>query len=110
MALWLTAPNSHVELRRLVVDAAMPGEAVTIDVDMVASAAHAEARMAASESGWIWISTDNGASYAALGTDVRTGLDLGPQTAGQRTRLRIKVAPTVPFRQRRIQLYLGEGL
>lgn len=81
-----------------------------VDVDLVASADHAEARLAATVADWVSVSVDGGTNYVPLGTSARTGYDLGPQVPGQRTRLKLRVTPQGEFRQRRVGILIGEGV
>jgi len=101
--------NALVEARRFGVDFIGVGESRVIDAELVADADAPEVRLAATAAGWIAISTDNGTTYHALGTDVRAGLDVGPMVRGERKAVKIKVAPPAPFRQRRIGLLIGGG-
>lgn len=109
MAVTLTARNGLVSLRRIAVDGIAPGEHRDIDVDIVANAAHDEVRLAATVSGWLEVSVNGGMTWLPLGTDVMTGVDIGPMFAGQRRQVKVRVAPPVAFRQRRIGLLVGGG-
>lgn len=105
----IAAPGSMVELRRVLVDHLAPGESRNRAVEVVAAADLDEVRLAASAPGWIAVSTDDGMTFWPLGTDVRSGLDIGPMAAGERRQLSLKIHAPEEFRQRRIVLLIGEG-
>lgn len=109
MAVTLTARKGLIQLRRIAVDGIAPGESRIVDVDLVANAAHDEVRLAATVSGWLEVSDDDGASWHPLGADVMAGYDVGPMADGERKTLKVRIAPPVEFRQRRIGLLVGGG-
>lgn len=99
-----------VEARRLAADFLAPGNMAVIDADLVADANHNEVRIAATVAGWVAISTDGGNIFTPLGSDVISGVNVGPMSAGQRMPVKFRIQPPTEFRQRRIGIAIGTGV
>jgi len=103
-------PKGAMEWRYIGVDWYVVGRARFIPIAIVATTAHASAKMATTEADRLAISTD-GITYTALSTDITTGYDLGAFSPGQRKNytLRVLVPPGTSMRAGHWLLEIGEG-
>jgi hypothetical protein len=107
----LMHPSGAVEWRYVALDFMRIGVSRYIDVDVVATVAHATGLLACTAADRVEVSDDGGSSYTPLGVDVTNGFALGTFTPGQRKALKLKVTiPVGPSREEQIGLELGEGV
>lgn len=112
MAVRLSAPGGAVEIRRLAVDWVEVGTSHLVDVEVVADGTAATtAKLACSQSGWLEVSDDAGATWSAVPTDPRAGVELGPLAEDERRSitLRLTVPGGTSVRTQIVELYVGLG-
>lgn len=109
MSVLLTFPSGLAEIRRVPIDHYLSGTRRSVTLELYAEAAQDTVRLAASAVGWLDVSLNGGSSWTTLGTDVESGLDVGPLTAGERLSILVAAHHSGPFRQRRIVLLIGLG-
>jgi len=103
-------PNGALEWRYIGIDWYLVGTTRLVPIAIVATTAHASAKLATTEADRLAISTD-GITYTPLDTDIMAGYDLGAFTPGQRKDyiLRVLVPPGTNMRAGHWLLEIGEG-
>ena len=109
---YLAKPDMKVPIRRLPVYDYELGTEYIFDLEVVATVAVAEARLACDQAGWLHVSSDGGSSYDPIPDSAQTGVNFGPMIAGARTAIKIKVSipALTAVRRRFVALNFGMGV
>ena len=106
---FFSLPNMSVPLRLIPIHRYKLGTEYVEDLDVVATEAVFEAKIACDQAGWLQISSDGGGSYDPLLTDASTGVDLGALGAGSRTPVKLKVSIASGVRRKFVEIIIGVG-
>lgn len=102
--------NSADPIRRVPLSGVSFGDVIPFDLDFVSPVAVSSVRLACS-SAWLEVTLDGGTTWTALGTDPRSGVDLGSMLEGERKTINLRlVAPTTGnYRTENLVLKMGLG-
>lgn len=102
----LKRTNSTDPVRRVPITNAVQGSSYRFQLDYEAEKALSSVKLACKPA-WIEVSLDGGSSWTPLGTDPRTGVEIGPMTQGERKTLDFRVnVPSTPAMRRGVVAFL----
>lgn len=111
MSAMLTEPGTLVEARWIYAHSYVVGTDRVFDFEVYSPDGQTEAKLGCTHP-WCRVSTNGGASYVDIPTNVQQGIEMGPLTAGQRKAIKVKLAipPGTAARTRSVGLPIGLGV
>ncbi len=107
----LVLANTKLEMRHLNVSGARPGVTRVFDIDFLSIDGHGATTFGCSQAGWLSLSLDAGATYAAVPASVQGGLALAAFSPGERrpAKLKLLIPLGTDRRQAFVELHIGLG-